>query len=92
MRCYPGPAGVLAVASVRDLTWVFVDGEVLGTMDTRRRRFRVPLPARATPVTLEVLVYTIARVNFGVEIHDRKGLHGPVSFLPTGGQAESLEH
>jgi hypothetical protein len=31
-------------------------------------------------VTLEILLYTIARVNFGVEIHDRKGLHGPVRF------------
>lgn len=87
-----GPAGVLDAASVRDLAWVFVDGEAVGTMDTRRRRFRVALPARARPVILEVLLYTIARVNFGVEIHDRKGMQGPITFLPTGGQAEALEH
>ncbi len=76
-----GPAGVLDAAKVRDLAWVFVDGRQVGTMDTRQRRFQVDVPARTRPVTLEILVYTIARVNFGVEIHDRKGLHGPVRFL-----------
>ena len=77
-----GPAGVLAAAKVRDLAWVFVDGKQVGTMDTRHRRFKVALPARSKPVTVDILLYTIARVNFGVEIHDRKGLHGPVTFTP----------
>ena len=80
-----GPAGTLQAALVRDLAWVFIDGQPAGTMDTRMRRFSVSLPARTKPVTLEVLVYTIARVNFGIEVHDRKGLHGPVRFLPKDG-------
>ncbi|MEO7494426.1 MAG: beta-galactosidase [Massilia sp.] len=75
-----GPAGTLEAAKVRDLAWVLVDGKQVGTMDTRVRRFKVAIAARAKPVTVDILLYTIARVNFGVEIHDRKGLHGPVVF------------
>lgn len=78
-----GPAATLQAAKVRDLAWISVDGKPVGTMDTRHRRFSVDLPARSKPATLEILLYTIARVNFGVEIHDRKGLHGPVTL---GGQ------
>ncbi|MFZ6721951.1 beta-galactosidase [Undibacterium sp. Ji49W] len=87
-----GPAGVLEAAKVRDLAWVYVDGKQAGTMDTRHNRFRVELAARSKPVTVDILLYTIARVNFGVEIHDRKGLHGPVSFKPKNGQAQALEN
>lgn len=87
-----GPAGVLEAAKVRDLAWVYVDGKQIGTMDTRHRRFRVELAARSTDVTVEILLYTIARVNFGVEIHDRKGLHGPVIFKPKEGAAQAVEN
>lgn len=87
-----GPAGALAAAKVRDLAWVFVDGKQVGTMDTRHRRFKVALPARSKPVTVDVLLYTIARVNFGVEIHDRKGLHGPVTFTPQDGGPQPVEN
>jgi len=87
-----GPAGTLEAALVRDLAWVFVDGRQIGMMDTRSRRFRVNLPERVKPVTLEVLVYTISRVNFGVEIHDRKGLHGPVNFLPKNGEPQPVNN
>jgi beta-galactosidase len=87
-----GPAGVLAAAKVRDLAWVYVDGEQVGTMDTRHRRFQVALAARSKPVVLEILLYTIARVNFGVEIHDRKGVHGPVTLTPQDGIAQPVEN
>jgi beta-galactosidase len=86
-----GAAGVLAAAKVRDLAWVTVDGAQVGTFDTRLRRFAVAIAARSRPVTVEILVYTIARVNFGVEVHDRKGLHGPVTFTPQGAPAQRLE-
>jgi beta-galactosidase len=87
-----GPAGTLAAAKVRDLAWVFVDGKQVGTMDTRHRRFKVALAARSKPVTVDILLYTIARVNFGVEIHDRKGLHGPVTFTPKDSQPQAVEN
>ncbi|MEO6276218.1 beta-galactosidase [Roseateles sp.] len=73
-----GPAARLEAANARDLAWVFVDGRMVGTMDTRHRRFSVDLPARKRDATVEILLYTIARVNFGMEVHDRKGLQGPV--------------
>ncbi len=87
-----GPAGMLEAAKVRDLAWVLVDGKEAGTMDTRYRRFRVELPARSKPVTVDILLYTIARVNFGVEIHDRKGLHGPVTFKAKDGTVTEVEN
>src|SRR6185437_15569676 len=40
--------------------------------------FKVRLPERAKPQTLDVLVEAMGRVNFGVEVHDRKGLRAPV--------------
>jgi len=87
-----GPAGTVEAARVRDLAWVSLDGKPLGTMDTRYRRYKIDVPARSKPATLEILLYTIARVNFGVEIHDRKGLHGPVTFTPRAGSAQPVEN
>jgi beta-galactosidase len=88
----PGPAASLEAAKVRDLAWLYLDGRQVGTMDTRYRRFRVELPARDKPATLEILLYTIARVNFGVEIHDRKGLHGPVRLQGKDGSSQVVEN
>jgi beta-galactosidase len=85
-----GPAGVIEVARARDLAWVHLDGKPVGTLDTRYRRYKVDVPARARPAVLEILLYTIARVNFGPEVHDRKGLHGPVTFTPKNGTAQAL--
>jgi beta-galactosidase len=84
---------MLEAALVRDLAWVFLDGnpEPLGVMDTRYRRFRVDLPARDKPMTLELLVHTIARINFGQELHDRKGLRGPILFHPKNSDDAPLE-
>ncbi|UGQ49149.1 beta-galactosidase [Massilia endophytica] len=85
-----GPAGTLEAANARDLAWVYMDGRMVGTMDTRYRRFSVNVPARSKETTIDILLYTIARVNFGAEVHDRKGLHGPVTFKTKGGAAQEL--
>lgn len=85
-----GPAGKLEAANARDLAWVFMGGRLAGTMDTRHRRFSVKLPARTRDTTVEILLYTIARVNFGMEVHDRKGLQGPVLFRTGNGSAQEL--
>lgn len=87
-----GAAGVLEVAKLRDLAWVHLDGKEIGTMDTRYRRVKIDVPARAAPARLDILVYTIARVNFGMEVHDRKGLQGPVSYTPRNGTPLALEN
>jgi beta-galactosidase len=76
------PAGAparLAVKSIHDAAWVFLDGVKVGVMDRRRRQFEVRLPARDADQQLDVLVEAMGRINFGVEVHDRKGLIGPVT-------------
>jgi beta-galactosidase len=73
-----GPAAQLQVEQANDFAWVFVDGKQTGVMDRRSRRFSVPIPARAKPVQLDLLVEAMGHVNFGTEIHDRKGVIGPV--------------
>ncbi|MEO5714739.1 MAG: beta-galactosidase [Luteolibacter sp.] len=73
-----GPAGKLQVEQANDFAWVFVDGKQAGIMDRRSRRFSVQLPAREKPAQLDILVEAVGHVNFGLEIHDRKGIRGPV--------------
>ena len=80
-----GPAAELQAAGVHDFGWVFLDGKPLGTMDRRTRLFRVSLPARDKSAQLDILVEAMGHVNFGVEIHDRKGLQGPVKLVTARG-------
>lgn len=84
-----GPAATLAPKEVHDFAWIFVDGKPAGVMDRRSRRYRVELPARQAPARLEILIEAVGRVNFGREIFDRKGLHGPVQLIA--GQAAPVE-
>ena len=84
-----GPVSVLEAAAVHDFGYVFLDGRRLDVMDRRGGIFKVRLPERQKPATLDVLVEAMGRVNFGQEVHDRKGLHGPVR-LGTGAAASEL--
>jgi beta-galactosidase len=73
-----GPATTLEAASVHDFGFVFLDGERVGVMDRRNGTFKVRLPERKKSATLDILVEAVGRVNFGQEVHDRKGVHAPV--------------
>jgi len=73
-----GPAGQFSVKEARDFAWVFLDGKLLGTMDRRSRQYRVQVPQRPAAARLDILVEAMGHVNFGPEVHDRKGLHTPV--------------
>lgn len=84
-RLPAGPAAILEALAIHDIGQVFLDGQRIGFTDRRSRNYRVPLPERTTPATLDILVEAMGRVNFGVEVHDRKGIHGPVT-LTTPGQ------
>ena len=79
-----GPAAVLEAAAIHDVGQVFLDGKRIGFTDRRSRNFRVELPERSQPATLDILVDAMGRVNFGVEVHDRKGIHGPVTVAAAG--------
>ena len=85
-----GPAAVLEAAEAHDFGFVFLGGKQIGVMDRRARNYRVVLPERNTAMQLDVLVYALGRVNFGPEVHDRKGLHAPVTLTPKGGAAVPL--
>ena len=51
----------------------------IGFTDRRSRNFKVALPERAKETVLDILVEAMGRVNFGPEVHDRKGIQGPVT-------------
>jgi beta-galactosidase len=73
-----GPAATLEAASVHDFGFVFLDGKRVDVMDRRNSNFKVHLPERKKSATLDILVEAMGRVNFGQEVHDRKGIHAPV--------------
>ena len=79
-----GGAGTLETTAVHDFGHVFLDGQRVGVLDRRNRHFKVSLPRRTMPAQLDILVEPMGRVNFGVEVHDRKGLHGPVRLSSVG--------
>lgn len=83
-----GNACTLEAKEVRDFAWVFMDGKQVGVMDRRNRTFSVALPQRTRSSTLDILVVPMGRINFGVEVHDRKGLHSPVSLVSNGKTTE----
>lgn len=80
-----GPAGELSAKEARDFAWVFLDGKLLGTMDRRSQQYRVQVPERQTAARLDILIEAMGHVNFGPEVHDRKGLHGPVTIKTAAG-------
>lgn len=73
-----GPATRVTAKEIRDFATVLVDGKIVGQMDRRFRAFGVNIPAREKPATLDILVEAMGRINFGPEVHDRKGLYAPV--------------
>lgn len=79
-----GAAASLEATAIHDVGQVFLNGQRIGFTDRRSRNYRVQLPARAEPATLDILVEAMGRVNFGVEVHDRKGIHGPVTLTSSG--------
>lgn len=85
-----GPPATLEAAGVHDIGQVFLEGRRLGFMDRRSRKFSLKLPARSAPARLDLLVEAMGRVNFGAEVHDRKGLQAPVTVRPAAGQAVEL--
>ena len=78
-----GPAATLEAKAVHDFGFVFLNGQRLGVMDRRSGDFKVRLPERKRSATLDILVEAVGRVNFGTEVHDRKGLHAPVKLGDT---------
>lgn len=75
-----GPAGRIEAAAIHDFGYVFLDGKRLAITDRRTGNYGFDVPARTASTQLDILVEPMGRVNFGREVHDRKGIHGPVKF------------
>ena len=78
---HAGPECTFKVNAVHDFAWVYIDGKKLGIMDRRKHNFKMEIPKRDKDAKIDILVHTTGRINFGPEIHDRKGLIAPIQFL-----------
>lgn len=74
-----GSAATLEAKAVHDNAQVLLNGKRIGFMDRRSNHYKVQLPDRKEAGALTLIVEAMGRVNFGVEVHDRKGIHGPVT-------------
>jgi beta-galactosidase len=83
-----GPEGVLQVKDARDFAWALLDGKPIAILDRRRPSFRIPIPARTSAARLDILVEAVGHVNFGPEVHDRKGIQGPVTLKTPASETE----
>lgn len=77
-RLPAGPAGRLRITEARDLTLIYLDGKPAGTLERRLDQNTIPLPALDRETTLDLLVHAYGRINYGKNIHDRKGIVGKV--------------
>jgi len=83
-----GPAATLDTGEIHDWGYVFLNGNRVGITDRRSRNYKVQIPAREKESTLDILVETAGRVNFGQEVHDRKGIVGAVKLVTAGNAAD----
>lgn len=77
--CLPaGPAATLH-CHAHDLALVYVDHQLIGTLDRRMNQTSLELPARTEAATLKIVVDTFGHVNFSKFMEkDRKGIIGKV--------------
>ncbi len=73
----------LKITEVHDWAQVFADGKLLARLDRRHGQFTTTLPALKAGTRLDILVEAMGRVNFGISIHDRKGITEKVEIIPT---------
>ncbi|MER7445910.1 beta-galactosidase family protein [Microbacterium sp. NPDC097977] len=68
-----GRGGLLVTDEVRDLAWVSVDGQTVGTLSRARHDRALQVPAGRT---LSILVEEQGRVNYDHRLGEQKGLIG----------------
>ena len=68
-------SGRLVMTDLHDYAIVFVDGDLIGTLDRRLGDKAIDLPATTNPMpVLDILVEGMGHINFAQEIIDRKGI------------------
>lgn len=88
------PAGgnaMLSCKEIHDYALIYIDNKRVGTIDRRKGMNAIAIPARNKNATLRIFVEATGRVNYGGLMHDRKGIHGPVTLL-TDGRSIQLNH
>ncbi len=81
----------LKITEVHDWAQVFADGKLLARLDRRRGEFTTLLPDLKAGTQLDILVEAMGRVNFGISIHDRKGITEKVEIIEKG-EATNLKN
>lgn len=72
-------AGDLVLPELRSYASVFVNGNLAGTVDRRKKQDRLPIQATAGS-TLDILVEGTGRINFSTELrNERQGINGAVT-------------
>jgi len=76
-----GGAAQLRVTDLNDYGLIFLDGKKFATLDRRLSQGSAQLPARAAPVTLDLLVDSFGHINYGNHMGDRKGITDKVELV-----------
>ncbi len=79
-----GPEASLVIKDVHDYAQVFLDGQRITTLDRRKNETTCRVPLRSDKVVLDILVEAMGRVNYGTDIHDRKGITEKVMWIANG--------
>ena len=75
-----GDGGELAIEGLHDYAQVYLNQELVGTLDRRLNQSKLTLPALKAAGTLDILVENSGRVNFTKVIrNERKGIVGSVA-------------
>eukprot|EP00179_Madagascaria_erythrocladioides_P030081 CAMPEP_0198336216 /NCGR_PEP_ID=MMETSP1450-20131203/20855_1 /TAXON_ID=753684 ORGANISM="Madagascaria erythrocladiodes, Strain CCMP3234" /NCGR_SAMPLE_ID=MMETSP1450 /ASSEMBLY_ACC=CAM_ASM_001115 /LENGTH=619 /DNA_ID=CAMNT_0044040937 /DNA_START=439 /DNA_END=2298 /DNA_ORIENTATION=+ len=75
---FPRGRSQLRLTKVRDRAQVFLDGELVGTVTRTWQRGEADIYITVPSATvLDILVENLGRINYGSDLHDRKGLFSP---------------
>lgn len=73
----PRPESKLFIQEVRDRALVFQDGDPMGIIYRNDTQAGLPISVAEGGSRLDILVENLGRVNYGPQLHDRKGItHG----------------
>jgi beta-galactosidase len=73
-------SGKLTVTDIHDYATVFLNGEYLGNLDRKEAINTIDIPeSNVSEPVLEILVEGMGRINYGPQIHDRKGITDSVT-------------
>lgn len=76
-----GPPAALRITDAHDIAYVYVDGQLVDVLDRRGGRASTRLGARERDARLELFVEAMGRVNYGGQLHDRKGITQKVELI-----------